>query len=434
MTYFMAYLKRIRWILLLILIVGAPFHAFLITWLKDWAGEPSWVTGTSAWREGVVLLIALVVMVEILLQKKWPRLDWLDWCIVGYALLGAIFFFFQENKMQWLLGLRFDVIPFLFYIIVRHAHWEGRGRLVTAALIGAGIVVIFGLFHALLLPQNFLTSFGYSQYKGQFEPSIALSACQHLEHTERFCRAVSTFGGPTRYGTYLLFIVGLLLPFLVHKTRGRIFAAILFGLTLLSIVLTYSRSIWIGTLGAAIVGFFCFVPKKIKWKFVFGVFAVAFLAFLGWKIGGIWDGKPHEFPPPLLRTIFVRESSTNEHWILIRDGFDLSQEHPLGMGLGTVGPASVRFKKILTENWYLQIAAEMGVVGAAIFIAFFIGLLKKLSIAYGNWSRRGLFLSLLAIAIAGLFTHSFEETSTVLVLMAFAGMFVSPQQFEKHRH
>ena len=290
-------LKRIRWILLLLLVVAAPFHAFLITWLKDAAGEAPWVIGMSAWREGLVLLIALVVIIEILLQKKWPQFDWVDWLILGYALLGAIFFFFQENKTQWLLGLRFDVVPFLFYVIVRHAHWERRGRLVVAAIVSGSVVIIFGLFHALLLPQNFLTHFGYSTYQGQFEPDIALSTCQHLEHTDLFCRAVSTFGGPTRYGTYLLFIVGLLLPFLFHKNRGRTLAAGLFILTLLSLVLTYSRSIWIGAGGAAIVGFFCFIPKKIKWKLVLGIFALAVLALLGWKIGGIWDGKPHEFPP-----------------------------------------------------------------------------------------------------------------------------------------
>lgn len=433
MTYSPAYLGRIRWWLLFILIIAAPFHAFLITWLKDAVPETRLITAISAWREIFVVLISLIVVLEIIIKKPFSiHLDRLDWLIIAYALLGAVFFFFQENKMQWLWGMRFNVMPFLFYVFVRHVHWGKRGRLIAAALISGAVVVIFGLLHALILPQNFLTNFGYSTYQGQFQPDIALSACQYLEHTEKFCRAISTFGGPTRYGTYLLLLAGLLLPFLIHKTRGRIAAAVFFVLILVSLILTYSRSIWIGTSVAALAGFFSFVPKKIKWKMIVGGFFIVLLTIFGWKLFGIWDGTPNEFPPPLLKTIFIRESSTNEHWLLMKDAWETSLEQPLGIGLGAAGSASVRFSKFLTENWYLQITVEMGLAGGLLFVFFLIGLLRKL------WSRRGLFLSLLAISVAGLFTHSFEETTAVLLLMAFAGIFlsgnhVSPPQSEK-RH
>lgn len=416
----MAYLGRIRWWLLLILIIVAPFHAFLITWLKDAVPETGLVTAISAWREIFVVLISFIITLEVIIKKHFQvHLDRLDWLIIGYALLGAVFFFFQENKMQWLWGMRFNVMPFLFYVFARHVHWEKRGRLVIAALASGAVVVIFGLLHTLVLPQNFLTDFGYSTYQGQFQPDIAIAACQRLEHTDSLCRAVSTFGGPTRYGTYLLLLAGLLLPFLIHKTRGRAVAAVFFVLTLISIALTYSRSIWIGTAVAAIVGFFCFVPRKVKWKIVLAGIAIMFLGIFGWKISGIWDGKTHEFPPPLLKTIFVRESSTNEHWLLMKDAWEAALENPLGIGLGTAGPASVRFSKFLTENWYLQISVEMGLAGGLLFIIFLMGLLRKLFLAHHNWSRRGLFLSLLAISVTGLFTHSFEETATVLLMMSF---------------
>ncbi|MBI2638235.1 O-antigen ligase family protein [Candidatus Peregrinibacteria bacterium] len=436
MTHLVAHLggtlSKTRWWLLFILIIAAPFHAFLITWLKDAVPETGLITAISAWREIFVVLISIIVALEILLYYKL-RLDWLDWLIIAYALLGMVFFFFQENKMQWLWGMRFNIMPFLFYVFVRHVHWEKRGRLIIAALISGAVVVILGLLHALVLPQNFLTNFGYSTYQGQFQPDIALSACQYLEHTERFCRAISTFGGPTRYGTYLLLLAGLLLPFLVHKTRGLVAATVLFALTLVSIVLTYSRSIWIGTGVAALVGFFAFIPRKVKWKIFLAGIVLFLLGIFGWKLLGIWDGKPHEFPPPILKTIFVRESSTNEHWLLMKDAWETSLEKPLGIGLGATGPASVRFSKFLTENWYLQISVEMGIVGGLLFVFFLIGLLRKLFLAHRNWSRRGLFLSLLAISVAGLFTHSFEEITTILLLMAFAGIFLSPPQSGK-RH
>lgn len=426
----MTYLPKIRWWLLALLIAFAPFHAFLITWAGSLFAKVPALTGILAvWREVVVLLIGVIVAIEFFEKKtggkKWNPLNWdkLDFLIVLYALLAFVWLPFQGAPFsQWLIGFRYDLVPLLFFMIIRHSNWESKSRLIIIALASAAIVILFGLAHALLLPQDFLTHFGYSTSQGEYQAGSAISACQYLEHTDAVCRATSTFGGPTRYGTYLLLVLGLLLPFLLEKTRFRKYAIALFALALASVVITYSRSIWVGLLAATIFTVFWVTPKKIVFKAILALLIFIGLWFFYSKLGTMWNFKGAEFPPPFIKTIFVRTGSSDEHMKLLKDGLAIVVQNPLGIGLGKAGPASVRFDKFLTENWFLQIAVEMGVLGLAIFLGILAAFAKKLLAKKKDLVKLGLFLAFLGIAVAGLFTHSFEETSAVLILMAVMGL------------
>lgn len=413
-----------------LLIAFAPFHAFLITWAKSlFAGAPVLIEILAVWREVIVLLIGIIIAVEFFSkkagEKKFSPLNWdiLDLLIVLFTTLALAGLAFRRGNMaQWLLGFRYDVVPLLFFLFVRHSNWESKNRLTKFALVSATIVILFGLAHALLLPKDFLTHFGYSTSQGEYQAGSAISACQYLEHTDKVCRATSTFGGPTRYGTYLLLILGLLLPFLFEKTKFRKYAITLFALALASIVLTYSRSIWVGTLAAGIFTAFRLTPRKIVLKAILALLIFVGLWFFYSKLGNMWHFKGAEFPPPFVKTIFVRTGSTGEHMKLLKAGLEVATENPFGVGLGKAGPASVRFSKFLTENWFLQIAVEMGVLGLAIFLGILWTFAKKLLAKKKDMVKFGLFLALLGIAVAGLFTHSFEETSAYLILMAVIGL------------
>jgi len=433
----MTYLYRVRWLLLALLIGLAPFHAFLITWAKS-ALPGELAVGLSVWREAAVISIGFIVVIEILVKKRLPKLDALDFAIIGYFALAVIWIFFQaKNPVQWGLGFRFDVLPFLFFMIVRQVEWGKEKALAKVAIGGAAIVIAFGLVHAIILPRDFLVNFGYSTYQGQYQPEIAVSACQFLEHTKSVCRAISTFGGPTRYGVYLMVVLGLLLPFLAYKSKYRIYAGALAGLAILSAILTYSRSVWIGVFAMAAFAAFIFlrnksVAEKLKKHMrSFVIVACAALTVI-LVCGGFWIASELRDQNSFLRTVLVRTSSSSEHLMLAKEGLNKTIQHPFGMGLGTAGPASVRFDKFLTENWFLQISVETGVIGLLIFLAilFFMSknLLAKRLADERSLAKIGLFLSLIGICVTGLFTHSFEETSAVLILMAFAGVMLNKEK------
>ena len=266
MTYAETYLARVRWALLLILLLLAPFHAFLITWAKSLLPGGSLLSVLSAWREIFVLAICLIISAELFFQKIYfKNLDRLDWWIISFGLLALAFLPFQRSHLsQWLLGVRFDVMPFVFLFFVRRVAWGNSEKLKKIVVVAAVVVVVFGLLHAKILPHDFLAQFGYSDYQGSYRPDIPIAACQYLEGTDRVCRATSTFGGPTRYGTYLLLVFGLLAGVIKKNVESRMWNVGFFILAAASAVLTYSRSIWVGALFMAIVGGGLFFKNLIK--------------------------------------------------------------------------------------------------------------------------------------------------------------------------
>lgn len=442
-----------RWWLLAVLIAFAPFHAFLATWLK--------IPGLSVWREAFVLLIIALIFVEFFSARPSTRLKLyaLDWFILA-LLLPSFFWLLMELLSEkdravaaWALGFRYDVLPWIFLFFLRRVEWAFPEKLIKIFFGSAAVVLIFGLAHALVLPKDFLTHFGYSNYQGEFVTALGVPACQFLEHTGRFCRAISTFGGPTRYGTYLLLVVGMLIYRGMGNGKWKMenvhikWQMVLVFLGLINILLTFSRSIWIGLFA---MGSFAFYFKLVLRsepakpdsslglaaplcgaRRLFSMFATTiallFVGFLGLQIFGSTGEQEKNWPPPILKTIFVRESSTDAHAALLKKGLRVAAENPLGIGLGKVGPASVRYgEKFLTENWYLQIAIEMGWLGLLIFL----GMLAAISRELLQTGKTGLFLALLGISVAALFTHAFEETTTVLLFAALAGTI--PERYTRH--
>lgn len=409
-----AVVRKLRWIFLALLLIVGPFHAFLVTWLKFEVG--SGMAGIFAlWREVAVTFIVGSIFIEKSIKKEKPVFDLLDWLIVGYSLLALAWLPFQiDNLPQWLLGVRFDVMPLVFLVALRQASAApGDWRKLKKYALGAGcVVVIFGVAHALFLPRDFLTHFGYSLNQNPYTPEVAISGCQFLEHVDIVCRATSTFGGPTRYGTYLLVLAGLLLPCVV--VGKNVLPKILMVLVVGSMILTYSRSVWIGFMVMMLIGViwagFYFKSNRVAAMIIVIeiILALGGVAFINME------------NPDFIQTIFLRESSSGEHLQYFKDGLAAVGDAPFGRGLGTAGPASVRFEKFLTENWFLQIAVEMGVLGALLFIGIVAAAAQKL-FARKDPAAVGLALSLVGMCVTGFFTHSFEETTAVLIWVIFAG-------------
>lgn len=409
-------MKHLRTILFLILVAFAPFHAFFMTWLTQNASS---VPVPSVWREVLVLALCLTAVVEIILQKKKIKLDLLDWSVVAFTGLALLWAPFEwNNKMQWLLGVRFDVMPLVLFLCVRHVAWEKINRIRHTALIAGTIVVIFGLILLFALPKDFLMNFGYSNYQGEYRPGTAIAGCQYLESTDAVCRAISTFGAPTRYGTYLLLLLGLIAPLLSYRHKLQPYAGVFALLVVGSIVATYSRSIWLGALAMG-VGW---VMLELEWKERIRIFTI--LAIGVAVAGGSLAWQLSHNGNSLLKTIFIRNISTGQHLAMGKEGLQKAWEHPLGMGLGTSGPATIYTEKSFTENWYLQIAIELGVPGLLLFLVIHFLIFKHLLADQHDWRKKGLFLSFLGISVAGLLTHSFEETTTVIILYGLAGIYL----------
>ncbi len=421
-----------RGLLAAIVLALLPFHALMATVGEKYDTGFKILTLLLAWKEIFAIVLITLCIIEIfsekgikqvfLSPKKALELDWLDTILMSYIGLALVIGIFQPTSLgQWAHGMRISVLPFSLLFFTRRVTWKDGATLVKITL-GVGLITsILGILQALVLPETWLAGLGYAQNIITDVPGVgplitgttsdALQACPPLEHISSFCRAISTFGGPTRFGVYMLVILGLAVSLPMPKK----WRAALVILPLAAAILTYSRSVWIGVLGL-----FSLVAliKMGKRAIIVGITALFVVGAVGFFAISLQGTEQHTNP---LKSILTRSGSTSKHYEYMVNGLNQVAAEPLGSGLGTAGPASMRYTPFLTENWFLQIFVEMGIVGGVIFIAF-IGLLLLKLYRLKTPLSMGLYLGLGAVCVVGLFTHSFEELAASYTLMILSGI------------
>jgi O-antigen ligase len=143
----------------------------------------------------------------------------------------------------------------------------------------------------------------------------------------------------------------------------------------------------------------------------------------------------------LWNLLSLDEGSAAGHGRLLQDSLILIQQHPLGLGLGTGGTIGQRYVGVgstLSENWYLQLASEMGILVAATFLVAIVVLGAQCLINYFRlkdlWLRR---LSLMIVGtcigflIIGNLLHAWENTVLSMLIWLLAGIAVRAPELER---
>jgi len=168
-------------------------------------------------------------------------------------------------------------------------------------------------------------------------------------------------------------------------------------LGIITLVLTFSRTAIIGF----IVGLVILAIVNIKRKPVFSGLVFG-LILAGAILGGfLFKDQLYE--------IVIRPSSTPWHLTYFRDAYAIFLEHPFGIGLSKIGPASAWLgHPFVSESFYLQIALEIGFFGAILFLVIFILLIWEIAKNKKqiNFAVISIIISLL---IASLFLHTMAD-------------------------
>lgn len=487
-------MKRILLIILTSLFFLLPFHPFLmnVMGMTFFEGDtPFWI---AAWKEiGVLLIFALIFFLRG--QEKKPlSFNSLDLGILLFATLSLITGllltgdtlgnYFPNNIKQVIWGIKYGVLFLLFFFALRHISFspEEKNILFTAALTAGSVVILFALAQMFFLEETFLTHFGYATEYGITEANQGISYCHKIENAlthEEFCRIQSTLSGPNQLGAYLLLILPLF--FFIALRSKNILITLLSFLMFLGggavLLLTWSRSAWIGALAMA-TAFFVIQARKpgiaLLYLGVFGtgvlsLFLPAFfltawdtMKFPSLIAGGIslialltllWRSEQEKYFSPVggilfpliliallaVRAFFdtffwniiLRPSSSQGHWERWSDGASAMIQNPLGLGLGDAGPASARFALegqtgFLPESWYLQVGLESGFLGLALFLTILILTGMHLSQSKSPWAKP-LFLGLVGVCSASLFLHSWESAVVALTFWGLAGIVLAPE-------
>ncbi len=304
----------------------------------------------------------------------------------------------------------------------RHIHAFGENALWGKMLLFPAALILFrnvprsrdAAIRMLLIFGVFSSGYGFVQY-------FALTAQHDLEHR---------ITGPS---AHVMTLSGLLLPvalvFLVlwiYDMRN-ILLSIGLVMTHFALLLTFTRSVWLGWIAGVAVLLALKWPKALAWAVPVAILALSFA--------------PLTFFSRITSSFDVRQSSNLDRIRMAEAGIEIIKDYPL---FG-VGPANVkeiyplyrkhdapRFRIPHLHNNVIQLWAERGVLALVAYLFLQFLFLRECARGWGGpdtkYAEIGV-AAAVALASAGLFEFNFGDTEVFWVMLdvfAVVIAFLSP--------
>lgn len=395
-----------------VLIIYLPFYEFFLHFLESYTHlADSKIFWLTHFYEPLIVLFIIAYLLKFALDRRLPRLEKVDWYLIGFLALSFLLVIARFNDLsRGLEGLRFLVLPYIIYLIVRFSEYKNPRRLISVYVWLAAMMAMIAVVEYFLLPRDYMTTYWKIANFGFGQNSLIATP-----------QATALLAGPNQLASYLLLAFFYLLHryFSSKKYWFYEFDNYLLVLVTLAIGLTYSRSAVIGLFVGAVWMFIYFglpagaTPQalqagrtqrtKITYAILFLVAAVT-LAF-SWALQ---NGE-------LLRDLITHGSSFSQHLFAARDSFSQFIAGGIakilfGFGVGSAGPTALKLGGIVSENYFLQILFETGIAGLALFLSFIVGVLIKL-----YKSSKTLFFASIALLVNAFFLHIFSDNPAMAV-------------------
>lgn len=431
------------------LLAYMPLHIFLSTWIGTSFGILEF---TKVFKD-IVLIIGFFLVLLASIKQIWLRQllkEKIVWLIASYCALNIVYAILKKTDQDAeILGIVYGTRFFIFFLygMLLAQLYDAKKLLkqaITVVMVVALIVLLFGVVQYILLPNDALTHVGYQRSTGVL-PAFFIDDKPDLE------RVMSTLRDPNSFGSYII-IVGILafavlgikqkkqyikLPKISVRNINLV-ATCFHILVLLCLWFTFSRSAWIGFLAAT--GVYIVLGKNIirqyisKKVLIVGSFLLLALAT------SLYSSRNTYF---MQNVILHKDNSTvleDPNQLRVRfwqESLDYIKQNPLGYGPGTAGLASIRNNvqgTVLTENYYLQILHELGVIGLALFLTIGLLVANKLFDKRNNTIALALLASFTGLAITNFLVHIWANEAVAYTWWGLAGVLIALNQPTKHKN
>lgn len=398
-----------------LIVVHAPLQVFF----SQFAAENAlYIKG---WKELLMFAAIPLALVMISKRRSWPELvaDKLFWLIVAYAMLHILALLQWQGLEASLAGLIIDLRYILFFAlcyVLIGLYPRYRQLMLRIALIGAAVVVSFGMLQ-LLLPADALKVLGYSE--------STIAPYNTIDRNDDFIRYQSTLRGPNPYGAYAASVVIIGLAWLTAR-RWDWRLGLLTAAATLSTYLSHSRSAFIALgVGVIIVLGYRYGGKIRRWQWG-ALVGLALVAGLG--LFALRDSY-------FVSNILLHEdpvggssvSSNDEHLRSLVEGTENALQDPLGDGVGSSGSASILAGDAnIIENQYLMIAHEVGWLGLALFAAIYGTVMYRLWLGRKDPWALGVFASGIGLALIGMLLPVWADDTVSIVWWGLAAVVLAP--------
>jgi O-antigen ligase len=367
---------------LCIVLVLSPLRTLILT-------ESSFSLPLEIGQLTILLLIFSWLIFAITRQKNVIALPfsasqiplWIFVALAGSSIFYA--FSFSVALVEWIKWLTILAIAIFTTTLIRISHLEWVILLLVAAAFANAIVGIY----------TFLGG----------------SGALHLLINDRFFRAFGTFGQPNPFGGFM----GLVAPFALAMTlfyvrqtlRYRrwqyapwfVTYASIFVVLCLGLFTSWSRGAWLGFIFALVVMAFA-LPRKIQYSITIAILLIAIMAGL-WVFNliptsiasRIQSSTQEFFAFEDMRGIDITSANYAvaerlAHW---QAALNMAQAHPFGVGIGNYEVAYPQYRLLNwkfalghAHNFYLNILAEMGIIGLLSYLMLIF------SLVYLAWKNR----------------------------------------------
>lgn len=415
-------MQKLYFGLLLTIFVGVVLHAPLTVWLGTFF--PEYDLLIKSWKEVLMGAAGLVLVVALTKEKQWKVFKSpLFYAIGGFAALNLalipLYFTGVESTLAGILvNLRYLFYFALVYAgLVMYPHWYKP--FVYAFVIGAGIVTVFALLQATVLPHDILAYIGYS--------TSTIAPFLTVDQNMDYIRINSTLRGPNPLGAYAVVVLAVLLAFWLRgparltKVQAWVLGVLGVG-GAVALWASYSRSAALAGLLAIGVVLLVVFGKKVTRGMWIGLVVVALV--IGGSLVALRETS-------FVSNVILHEdpaeggtvNSNDGHAESLLDGTTRMLAQPFGGGIGSTGSASLLSEKpLIIENQYLFVAHEVGWLGLALFLVIFWLVMKGLWKRRKDWLALGVFASGLGLAFIGLLLPVWVDETVAIIWWGLAAI------------
>jgi len=408
--------------ILLVIFGGIVLHAPLSVGLSTLF--PSFEVLIKSWKEVLMLLAGLLMLVILYQKKQWSVLKSpLMLVIAAYALLHLLLLLvFPQGLTSSIAGLFIDLRYLLFFGLVSVAivlYPMLRRPFVITFFVGAFIVAAFALLQVFVLPHDILKYIGYNT--STIVPYLT------VDQNPNYIRINSTLRGPNPLGAYAGIVIALVFAYWLKVKRDKplrqpLASSVIVIGSFVALWASYSRSAVVAACAAIGVIILATIGRRISRR-VWIIMTALLIA----TAGGLFVARDTNFVSNVLlhnnSTTGAAVDSNAGHVESLQQGLDRTIRQPLGGGVGSTGSASLYgTKPLIVENQFLFIAHEAGWLGLALFVAITYMVLRALWQRRADWLALGVFASGVGLILIGLLLPVWVDDTVAIIWWGLAAV------------